>query len=307
MKFNYIFFIALFLATYSCQSDQETADAYGNFEATEILVSAEVNGRLIYFDLEEGEQVDKNTLVGIIDTTLLFLKKQQLEKSIQTIRGKTSNVQPQLDVFTEQIRVLRKEEARIKGLIKVRAATEKQLDDIIGQIKVLEKRILATRDQSADMNSAILGEIDPLRIQIEQINDQLARSYIHNPIAGIVLTKLAEKSEIVGIGRPIYSIADTRKMILRAYISGQQLSDIEIGQQVVVLVDDSQKEYRNYEGTISWVSAEAEFTPKIVQTKDERVNLVYAIKVSVPNDGKLKIGMPAEMYLNNIDKKETVQ
>ena len=289
----------------ACQNNDDKADAYGNFEATEIVVSAEGNGRLIHFDVEEGRALKKGQLVGITDTVQLHLKRTQLSKHIQTIRGKTTNVQPQLDVLEDQKRVLLKELNRIQNLIAVKAATSKQLDDIQGQIDIIDKKIIATKDQFESRNSGILGEISPVELQIEQIEDQLRRSYIQNPVEGVVITKLVEESEIVGVGKPLYTIADTRIMTLRAYISGKQLSSVKIGQQVEVLIDDQSGEQQALEGSIKWISSEAEFTPKIVQTREERVNLVYAMKIDVVNDGKLKIGMPAEINFNKNSSPES--
>ncbi|MCB9288094.1 MAG: HlyD family efflux transporter periplasmic adaptor subunit [Lewinellaceae bacterium] len=297
MKKSSIFlFLAAFTLT-ACQENGETADAYGNFEAQEVIVSAEGNGQLLQFDVEEGQELQPGQFIGLIDTTQLHLKRQQLLASIQAITGKTQEVQPQIDVLLEQKQNLAREEKRLKALVADNAATPKQLDDIQGQIEVVDKQIAAARSQNKDLNKSILAEIAPLQAQINLVSDQIRRCYISNPIEGTVLLKLAEPHEMVAMGKPLYTIAGIDELELRAYISGEQLPHIQIGQQVEVQIDRDKETNRSLTGAISWISDKAEFTPKTIQTKEERVNLVYAFKVKVKNDGSLKIGMPGEVVL----------
>lgn len=291
-----IFLLPLF-ALGACQIEENTADAYGNFEAREILVSSETAGRILRLDVEEGQMLEAGAIIAIIDTAQLHLRKLQLLASIRTVQGKTQDVQPQLDVLEAQRRNLLRERERLAALVQDKAATQKQLDDMEGQLAVAERQIAAASKQNRDVNIAILGETDPLRVQIEQIEDQIARCYIVNPLDGTVLLRLAEAHEVTAPGKPLYKIADMEQMTLRVYVSGGQLPGIRLGQQVTVLVDQDGKSNRELSGTVSWVSPKAEFTPRIVQTKEQRVNLVYAVKVLVKNDGTLKIGMPGEIKI----------
>ena len=292
MKYLSIIIIGIVLA--SCQTDTKKADAYGNFEATEIIISAESNGKIKAFELEEGQQLKVNQQVGYIDTTQLYLKKLQLKAAISAVSSKVQSDWEQIDVLNEQKNNVLREQKRVINLIKDEAATQKQLDDISGQILVINKQITALKTRIARQNKGILSEILPIRKQIEQLNDQLKKAKIINPIQGTVLTKFAEKYEVANFGKPLYKIADLSEMNLRAYISGKQLSSVKIGNKATVSIDTQNGEMKNYEGSISWISEKAEFTPKIIQTKEERVHLVYAIKIAVKNDGAIKIGMPAE-------------
>jgi HlyD family secretion protein len=283
------------LSLWACQPEDNASDAYGNFEAREILVSSESAGKILRLDVEEGRTLKAGEVVGVIDTTALHLRKLQLLASIRTVQGKTQDVQPQINVLEEQRRNLLRERDRLKALVQEHAATQKQLDDMEGQLLVVERQITSARAQNRNLNTGILGETDPLRVQIEQIEDQIARCYIVNPINGTVLLQLAEAHEVTAPGKPLYKIADMEQMTLRVYVSGDQLPNVKVGEPVTVLVDADEKSNRTLSGTVSWVSPKAEFTPRIVQTKEQRVNLVYAVKVLVKNDGTLKIGMPGEL------------
>jgi HlyD family secretion protein len=283
------------LSLWACQPEDNASDAYGNFEAREILVSSESAGKILRLDVEEGRTLNVGEVVGVIDTTALHLRKLQLLASIRTVQGKTQDVQPQINVLEEQRRNLLRERDRLKALVQEHAATQKQLDDMEGQLLVVERQITSARAQNRNLNTGILGETDPLRVQIEQIEDQIARCYIVNPINGTVLLQLAEAHEVTAPGKPLYKIADMEQMTLRVYVSGDQLPNVKVGEPVTVLVDADEKSNRTLSGTVSWVSPKAEFTPRIVQTKEQRVNLVYAVKVLVKNDGTLKIGMPGEL------------
>ena len=283
-------------AIFSCERQESLADAYGNFEGSPVTVSAEANGKLLQLSIEEGNELKKGQLVGIVDTTLLVLQKARVEAGIKAVRAKTRNPAPEIEVLKEKKRNILIEKRRVEALLKDNAATPKQLDDINAQIAIINQQIKAAKETAQLANGGILSEIEPLKAQLKQLDEQIARCYVYNPVAGTVLTKLAEESEITGFGRPLYRIADLTTITLRAYVTGGQLTGIKIGDKVQVVVDSGADASQNYEGTITWISNVSEFTPKSIQTKEERANLVYAIKITVPNDGSLKIGMPAQVY-----------
>jgi membrane fusion protein YbhG len=280
----------------ACNGNENRADGYGNFEATETTISSEATGKIISFVVEEGKTLEENTIVGFIDTLQLSLRRNQLLASKNTIFSKSRNVLSQREVLKERLSVAQIDQTRIKNLIAENAATQKQSDDINGQIDILKQQIKSVETQ----NAPIVNEVKNIEIQIQQIEDQLKKSIITNPVKGTVLVKYSEPHEITAFGKPLYKIADLDKMTLRIYISENQLTSVKLGQQVTVKVD-SGEEMKSYEGKISWISDTAEFTPKIIQTKEERVNLVYATKVLVKNDGSLKIGMPAEMWISEVE------
>jgi HlyD family secretion protein len=282
----------LTIALISCNNNNK-ADGYGNFEAVEITVSAENNGKLNQFSVEEGQTVAKGKIVGVIDTIPLALKKEQLMVSKNIISSKSTGVLSQISVLNAQLKTAKISQTRTQNLIKENAGTQQQLDDINGKIDVIHQQIRSVEIQ----NAPVVNELKSIDVQISQLEDQLQKSKITNPIDGTVLVKYAEPNEITSFGKPLYKIADVSTMQLKVYISEKQLASIKIGQKVTVKID-SNKDLKNYEGTISWISSEAEFTPKIIQTKEERVNLVYAVKVNIQNDGSLKIGMPAEMWIS---------
>jgi len=277
-------------ALFSCNNNDK-ADGYGNFEATEITISAENNGKLLQFETEEGQILKKGEIVGYIDTIPLTLKKEQLVVSKKIISSKSSGVLSQINVLKAQLKTAKISQTRIQNLIKENAGTQSQLDDINGKIDVINQQIKSIEIQ----NAPVVNELKSIDVQISQLEDQIQKSIITNPTNGTVLVKYAEPNEIVSFGKPLYKIADLTTMKLRVYVSENQLTSIKIGQKVTVKIDEGEA-MKNYVGTISWIASEAEFTPKIIQTKEERVNLVYAVKVNVKNDGSLKIGMPAEMW-----------
>lgn len=277
---------------FSCNGNDEKADGYGNFEATEVTISAEANGKIEFLNLEEGDILNPKTQVGLIDTMQLYFAKQQLIASKNTVYSKSANVLSQRKVLLEQLKTMQIEKNRIHNMFAENAATKRQVDEIDGRVNVLQEQIKSVETQ----NAPIINEIESVDVQIQKINDQIQKSKIINPIQGTVLVKYAEPNEVTSFGKPIYKIADISEMTLRVYISENQLASVKIGQKVNVKIDSS-KDSKSYSGTISWIAAEAEFTPKIVQTKEERVNLVYALKVLVKNDGSLKIGMPGELWL----------
>lgn len=289
--------LLMILVLASCNGSNNNSDAYGNFEAVEITVSSEGNGKIIEFNMEEGQAVQKGEKLGVIDTIQLYLKKMQLEATVRAIYTKLPDVAAQADVIKEQLANAETEKVRFEKLVKSDAATQKQLDDIIAQIQLLEKQLSATLSSLNTQTKGTLSEIEPLRYQIKQIDDQIRRSVISSPIDGTVLTKFVESGELAAYGRALYKVADVDNIILRAYFSGEQLSQVQIGQSVTVLIDAPDGQYKTYPGTVTWVAQKAEFAPKVIQTKEERVNLVYAVKVLVKNDGAIKIGMPGELKL----------
>jgi HlyD family secretion protein len=291
-----------------CKSSQ-VSDASGTFEADEVIISAEVPGKILSLNIEEGSLIKKDSIVGVIDPAPLKLQKEQVEASISALHEKTMDVGPQVQVLKDQIAVQKvqlsdaiKERDRTERLIKADAATTKQLDDLNTQVSVLQKQIAVNEQQikvqmntTGTQNSSVLSESKPLSKSIAQIDDQLKRTNIANPTKGTVLTKYAMAGEVTSAGKALYKVADLSVITLRAYITGNQLATIKLNQQVKVLVDSGDGKYKEYAGIITWISDKAEFTPKTIQTKDERANLVYAIKVHVKNDGYLKIGMYGEV------------
>jgi HlyD family secretion protein len=287
-----VFVFLVLMNVVACTKSNDKADGYGNFEATEVTISAEANGKIEYLHLEEGATIAPNTLIGLIDTTQLYLSKQQLIASKSTIASKSQNVLSQTAVLKEQLKTTLIDQKRIQNMFTENAATKRQVDDINGKVNVLNEQIKSVKTQDAPINN----EVKSIEVQIEKINDQIKKCNIINPFQGTVLAKYTEANEITSFGKPLYKIADITEMTLRVYISEKQLNQIKVGQKVTVKID-AQEDMKSYPGTISWIASSAEFTPKIIQTKEERANLVYAVKVKVKNDGSLKIGMPAEMWI----------
>jgi HlyD family secretion protein len=307
MKYTYPAILLLALA--SCRSNGDAHDAQGTFEADEIMVSAEVGGRLTAFTVEEGDTLSAGQVVGQIDDRNLGLQREQVEASLRSLEERTTDVTPQIKLLNEQLQVqqtqlrnLQKEYERMSGLLRKDAATARQVDEIGYQIETLEKQTEVTRQQMSVAraetnlrNRSVLSEQAPLRKRAEQIEDMRLRSAITNPVRGTVITSFAEPGEMAMPGKPLYKIADLSELILRAYVTGDQLPNLKIGQSVKVFTDKDSDAYDEHAGVIRWISPKAEFTPKTIQTKDERANLVYAIKVRVKNNGTLKIGMYAEI------------
>lgn len=279
---------------FSCTDHNHRADGYGNFEATEITISAENNGKLSQFLISEGDFLTQNQYVGYIDTIPLALKREQLEVSKAIVHSKSKGVLSQINVLNARLKSANINKLRIENLIKDHAGTQKQLDDVVAEIDVIKNQITSIEIQ----NAPVVNELKSIDVQLKQIEDQIQKSIIRNPLSGTVLSKYSEPNEVVVFGKPLYKIADLSTMQLRAYISETQLANLKIGQEVIVKIDQSDT-MKSYTGHISWVAAEAEFTPKIIQTKAERVALVYALKIDVVNDGALKIGMPGELWFNN--------
>lgn len=291
----------------ACKGKQDAFDAQGNFEADEVIVSAEMPGRITELKISEGDTVTAGSIVGKIDAVPVTLQKEQVEASIQALQQKTADAKPAIQLLQDQLAVqeaqlknLNQEKARIERLLKQDAATGKQLDDIRFQAESVQKQMNVTRQQIAvqvnnvnTQNRGILSEAAPLRKRADQLQDQIQRTQISNPIAGTVITKYAEAGEITAAGKALYKIADLRTLTLRAYITGDQLGQVKTGQQVKVFTDKGKTAYTELDGVLYWVSDKAEFTPKTIQTKEERANLVYAVKIRVRNNGYLKLGMYA--------------
>ena len=291
--------IMMILLTISCNRGGVQYDASGTFETQEIIVSAETPGKILMLDIQEGNVVKEGEILGIVDTMQLYLSKLQLKTSIKAVTSRKTNVNTQIAVLQEQLSTVRVEKERVEKLLKANAANRKQLDDINAQIAVLEKQIAAQRSAMESGNSSISEESSALEIQIAQLDDQLKKSRITSPINGTILVKYAEKGEMAASGKALFKVANTDEMILRAYVSASQFTQLKLGQEIAVFADFGEKETREYRGNVVWISEKAEFTPKTVQTRDERDNLVYAIKVRVKNDGYLKIGMYGGIKLVN--------
>lgn len=302
-----IVFVAV-LSLLSCKQNN-AYDASGNFEADEVIVSAQQNGILMQYTVEEGKQLKSGDTVGKIDVRSAELQKEQVQASIEALSQKIVNpkdqvelVQRQLVVQEAQLEQQLRERTRTENLVKSDAATRKQLDDINAAIDQLRKQIEVTRQQLAlntyntnTQNRSILSEKNPLEKSAAQIQEQINKGLVINPISGTVLVNYALQGELQVVGKPLYKITNIDKLYLRAYITGNQLPEIKLGGQVILRVDNGKDNYKEYPGTITWISDKSEFSPKTIQTKDERANLVYAIKVRVKNDGYLKIGMYGEV------------
>jgi HlyD family secretion protein len=287
--------LTLSLILAGCRTSSSEFDATGNFEADEVIISSEASGKILKFDIEEGNDVEANAVVGLIDTTQLYLRKKQLEYSIKAVVAKSPNVSVQLAAIKEQMETTQREKRRVENLLKDDAATQKQLDDLSAALQLLQRQYDATQSSLSITTQSIQSETMPLKAQLEQVQDQLNKSVIRNPFDGTVLTKYALKDEMTAQGKALYKVADLSSLVLRAYISGSQLSQVKLGQKVDVFVDAPEGEYKKYPGEIMWISEKAEFTPKTIQTKEERANLVYATKIRVKNDGYLKLGMYGEV------------
>jgi HlyD family secretion protein len=285
----FTFLVYFFLS--SCSGDKDKPDAYGTFEATEVTVSGQANGKILYLNLEEGQLLDSNVLVGVIDTLDMDLKKSQTREQQVATSARRDDLAAQIAVLEQNKTNVMVDRLRVERLLKDGAATQKQMDDIQANLNLIDKQIASVRSQYASLEA----QVSTYNKQVDQINKSIADAHIINPIRGTVLTKYAEPKEVTTFGKPIYKIADLTTLDLRVYVSGTQLPYIKIGQIVAVSFDRDEKANSTLEGTVSWISQTAEFTPKTIQTKEERVNLVYAVKVRVKNDGTLKIGMPGEI------------
>ncbi len=290
--------LLVFLIIVSCGKNEPGADAFGNFEADEVMVSAQLQGILTSLELDEGSVLKRDQLVGHIDSTTLCIKKDQLLAQKTVIQARFKNLDAQLKVQEEQRINLVREVSRIEKLLKEEAATPQQYDDIQGKLKVLDTQTEALQSQK----DIILAESSVLAAQIDEINNQLGKCRIINPLEGTVLEKYVEANELVSPGKALFKIANIDIMELKVFVSGEQLPSISIGDSVDVLIDNTDAGLQILSGKVSWISSQVEFTPKIIQTREERINMVYAIKVRVNNDGRLKIGMPGEVMFKQKSK-----
>lgn len=273
-----------------CKSTRDAADAWGNFEATEVMVSAETSGRVLQCNIREGMKTEKGQVIALIDTTLYNLQKKELEANIAATLTRISSINAQNDILMQQIENLMVNIRRIENMLKDDAATRKQYDDLTGQAEVYRKQITANNTQ----RTSIQAEVSVLNARKATILEQIARCTVRSPMDGTITGKYIEEGELVTAGRPLVKIADMSVMKLKVFVSGAQLGKIKTGQECTVRTDEGEKGYRIFKGTVNHVSEKAEFTPKIIQTKEERVALVYAVTIEVPNDGTLKSGMPGE-------------
>lgn len=291
MRFTIIVAIALVFLTSACNQNNNESDAYGNFEATEYTISAENSGKILFLDIQEGDVFTNAEQVGLIDTSQLFFQKEQLKAQKKSIASGVQNILSRIAVYQEQLDILKKDKIRIDKMFADKAATSKQVDDINGNILVIQKQIKSVKTE----NARVLGDLENVNRKIDALNDLIEKSKIYVPETATVLEKYREVYEMVNAGTPLFKLADLRTLDLRVYVSGDQLSKLKIGMEVNVLIDKNKEENHMLKGKVTWISSQSEFTPKIIQTKKERVKLVYAVKINVVNDGHLKIGMPGEI------------
>ena len=283
--------ITLLFILDACSGGKDKYDATGTFETTEVVVSAEASGKLLYMNLEEGMKLQVGQTVGMVDTVQLYLKKLQLEANARSVKGQRPDIRKQIAATQEQIKQAERERDRIKRLLDADAANRKQLDDAESMLQVLRKQLVAQNSTLQNSDQSLSWQSSSVDIQVAQVNDQLTKCRVCAPIEGTVLAQYAEAGEFVAPGTPLFRLGNMEQMYLRAYITSEQLADVRLGQIVKVVADYGGGQQREYEGSVTWIADTSEFTPKNILTKDERANLVYAVKVAVRNDGMLKIGM----------------
>jgi len=289
--------LSALLLLFSCSKGKGDYDATGSFEATEIIVSSQANGRILELGLNEGDQLEQGQEVGLIDSTQLYLQKMSLLSNAKGVRAQQPDIKAQTAALQEQVKTLEREKARIGRLVTANAANQKQLDDIESQLEVVRRQLSALTSTLQKSSDNISAQSSTLDIQVAQLEDQLEKTRIVSPVSGTVLNRYAEAGELATIGTPLFKIADIETIFLRAYVTNDQLAQIKLNGEVTVRVDDGHGGMKSYKGRINWISDKSEFTPKTIQTKNERANLVYALKIAVPNDGFLKIGMYGEVKL----------
>lgn len=290
MKKLQIIAVAL-LAFGACKNGEKKSDAFGNFEAVETIVSSETAGKLLSMEVKQGDQLESGSLIAQIDTTEITLKKLQTEAQLVASETKKQNVTAQINVLKEQKKNAQTTQQRVAKMFADKAATQQQMDDINGQLNVLDKQVSATNTQF----QLIASEMEVVKRQLDLFNEQLTKCRVKSPAKGTVLETYLETGELATPGKPVLKMADLSNLELKVYVSGAQLTNVKLGNEVKVMIDSGAKEMQSLSGKISWISSESEFTPKIIQTKEERVKLMYAVKIIVPNDGSLKIGMPGEV------------
>ncbi|MBS7292951.1 MAG: HlyD family efflux transporter periplasmic adaptor subunit [Candidatus Cryptobacteroides sp.] len=290
MKRSFAYPLLVLLAA-SCVEGNKAYDASGVFESTEVTVSAEGNGKILSLDIQEGDRLEAGQIVGCIDTVQLHLSEVQLEASRRAVGSGWLDISRQIAALESQIGKQRQELDRFTKLEKAGASNRKQVEDIQAQIETLERQLAAQEESLNSSNRNVSGQADALEAQIEQIRDRIRKCVITSPVAGTVLAKYSEAGEFAALGRALFKVADIDNIRLRAYITADQLTTLKLGQQVRVFADQGSSGRKEYAGTLIWISDKAEFTPKTIQTRDERANLVYAVKIAVENDGLIKLGM----------------
>ena len=291
MKLKYVY-MALGVGLLSaCGGAEVESDATGRFETTEITVAAKAQGEIVSFEVEEGQKVAPGTILGVVDTAQLVLQREQLLANLSATDSRRINERRQLAALRQQIENMKTEQQRFKGLVAAKAASEKQLDDINYQLSVLERQLVAKEEEIGQANSSLSGQSAAILAQVSQVDVQLNNSKITSPVAGTIIAKYVERGEYAAPGRPLFKVANLEEMTLRAYLTAEQMAAVKIGQKVTVLIDKNAEQQQPYEGRVTWIADEAEFTPKTIQTRDERANLVYAVKIVVKNDGAIKRGM----------------
>ena len=289
MKYKTLIIIAIMFSA-GCKNKSDQPDAYGNFEATEVIVSAETGGRILQFTPVEGTDIGKGAEIALIDTILFHLQKAEINAGMKSVISRIGSISAQNDILDQQILNLNVNITRIENMLKDDAATKKQYDDLAGQVAVLRKQIAANNTQKA----SVAAELSVYQSNKATLNEQVTRSSVKSPLKGTIIEKYSEEGEMTAAGKPLVKIADLSIIKLKVYVSGAQLGSLKLGQQCKVRTDNGKKGYNTFGGTISYISGKAEFTPKIIQTKEERVTFVYAVTINVNNDGTLKSGMPGE-------------
>lgn len=295
-----IFIFITFLIITGCSSGEIKTHASGVFETDDVIISSKSMGEITSLNVNEGDMLQKGTLVGQIDSTQLQLQKKTLENAIVSAESKIVNVEVQLAPLDEEVNKYKQEVERFKRLVASSAANKKQLDDVTSAFNAARKQREATYDTLTKSNTVILNEINGLKIQIAQIDDNIKKSLIYAPMDGMVLTKYANVFEFAQMGKPLFKMADISTLILRAYVTGDILTQVKVGDEAKIFADFGKNNVKEYSGKITWISEKAEFTPKTIPTRDERSNLVYAVKITVQNDGYLRKGMYGEVIFNNI-------
>ena len=285
----------LIVALTACTGKDKGYDAMGSFNATEVVVSSEVAGAILSFPTKEGEMLDKGQLIAMIDTTQLGLQKQQLMNEIDAMEASRPDISVQLAPLARQLNKQATEKERVKNLYNANAATQKEYDDMVSATNVLQKQLTAQRNTLDKSAAMIDARVAALNSQIEQLNDRILKSTIIAPISGVVLVKYAQAGELSSVGRPMLKMANMDDIHLKAYVTSDQLVNLKLGQEVSIKADFGGDNYREYKGKISWISDKSEFTPKNITTSDERANMVYAMKITVANDGYIKLGMYGEV------------
>ena len=292
---TYSSLLVLALAMTACGKGNKVYDASGVFESTEVTVSAEGNGKIMSLDLQEGDRLEAGAVVGCIDTVQLYLSKIQLEASRRAVGSGRLNISRQIAALKSQIAKQRQELDRFTKLEQAGASNRKQVDDIQAQLDILARQLAAQKESLQNTNSNVSGQADALEAQMAQLEDRIRKCVITSPVSGTVLAKYSEAGELAVQGRALFKVADLESIRLRAYITADQLTNVKLGQAVEVYADQGTSGRKEYDGTLIWISDKAEFTPKTIQTRDERANLVYAVKIAVKNDGLIKLGMYGEV------------